>query len=248
MGLHERTAPVTRMMTAVTLRTGIAILVMTGLSPVYAAGLQAPAPAPRSIQALPPTPTTGSADEKLRAAAEPFEKLTETAFTGSRTALATTLAEALVTAQSVHALLPEQSVKRFGDEIDALKAASQNHRRAAIALSSIEVYRTLVIAVADGAKVPAGLSLLDCAGYRYQADLKSSPRQWSDMADAADFARQTWTALTPKVSSPALEAKVAGTISAMEQAACRKNASAAAKAAQTELDLVDDLEKLFASR
>lgn len=237
-----------RTMTSITLRTGIAILVMTRLSPVYAAGVQTPATAPHPTQALPPTPATDSADEKLRAAAEPFEKLTETAFTASRTALATTLAEALVAGQSVQALLPEQSVKRFGDEIDALKAASRNHRRADIALSSIEVYRTLVTAVADGAKVPAGVSMLDYAGYRYRADLKSSPRQWSDMADAASFARQTWTSLTPKVVSPALEAKVTSAISAMEQGAAHKNASAAAKAAQTELDLVDDLEKLFASR
>ena len=237
-----------RSMTFATLRTCVGFLLLGGLYPAHAATVQTPATAPHPIQALPPTPATGSAAEKLRAAAEPFEKLTETAFTASQTALATTLVEGLVAAQSVQALLPEQSVKRFGDEIDALKAASRNHRRAAIALSSIEVYRTLVTAMADGAKVPAGVSLLDYAGYRYQADLKSNPRQWSDMADAAGFARQTWTALTPKVASPALEAKVASAISAMEQGAARKNASAAAKAAQTELDLVDDVEKLFASR
>ena len=68
------------------------------------------------------------------------------------------------------------------------------------------------------------------------------------MAEAASFVRQIWTALKPKVAAPALEAKVAGAISPMEQAAGRKDSSAAAKAAQTELDLVDDLEKLFASR
>ena len=165
-------------MTSVTLRTRIAILIMTGLFPVHAAGVQTPAPAPRSIQAIPLFPATGSADEKLRAAAEPFEKLTETAFTASRTAsrtaFARTLAEALAAAQSVQALLPEQSVTRFGDEIDALKTVFRNQRRAAIALSSIVVYRTLVTAVMDGAKVPAGVSAADYAGYR--ADAKSSPR------------------------------------------------------------------------
>jgi len=41
---------------------------------------------------------------------------------------------------------------------------------------------------------------------------------------------------------------VLSAINAMEQAAGRKDASAAAKAAQTQLDLVDDLEKHFASR
>jgi len=148
----------------------------------------------------------------------------------------------------VQTLLPEQSAKRFGDGMEALNAAYRNDRRAAIALSSIEVYRTLVTAVADGAKVPAEVNLLDYAAYRYRADLKSSPRRWLDMADAAGFARQTWTVLTPKVGSPALEARVVSAITAMEQAAGRKDQSAAAKAAQNQLDLVDDLEKHFASR
>ena len=226
------------------------MLLLAGRYPGHAveAGLAGYGATPRLIQAVQPSPTNGSADAKLRAAAEPFETLTETAFTASRAALGRTVTEAIIAARSVQTLLPEQSVKRFGDEIEALKVAHRNDRRAALALYSIEVYRILVTAVADGAKVPAAVSLLDYAAYRYRADLKSSPRRWVDMADAAGFARQTWTALTPKVGSPALEAKVSGAITAMEQAAGRKDAAAAATAAQNQLDLVDDLEKYFLSR
>jgi hypothetical protein len=241
---------VTRTIAIAKLGPIVAILLVAGRHPGHAvdANMHGQDAAARPIQAVQPSPANGSTDAKLRDAAEPFETLTETAFTASRAALGKMVADAMVAARSAQTLLPDQSTKRFGDEMAALKAAYRHDRRAAIALSSIEVYRILVTAVGDGAKVPAGVSLLDYAAYRYRADLKTNPRRWPDMADAVGFARQTWTVLMPKVGSPALEAQVLSAITAMEQAAGRKDASAAAKAAQTQLDLVDDLEKHFASR
>jgi hypothetical protein len=71
-----------------------------------------------------------------------------------------------------------------------MKSARQVQDRAGLALSSIEAYRVLVGAVADNAKVPTEVSLLDYAGFRYDADLEANPARWGDMAAAVSFARE----------------------------------------------------------
>ena len=61
--------------------------------------------------------------------------------------------------------------------------------------ASIEGYRVLVSAVTDNAKIPTEVSLLDYAGFRYDANPKARPIRWDDMATAVSFARKTWDAL-----------------------------------------------------
>jgi hypothetical protein len=91
------------------------------------------------------------------------------------------------------------------------------------------------------------VNLLDYAGFRYNADLKAVPTRWSDMAEAVSVAQQQWKALAPRVQSPDLEAKVSKALAAMEQAVEHKNKSASARSVKAELDVVDQLEKHFAS-
>lgn len=186
-----------------------------------------------------------NAAAQLLAAAEPFEGLTETAFSATPAALDTSVQKARLSAKQVRPLLPASATAQFDKHLSALAAAHSKMDRADIALSSIEVYRDLVNAVPDGAKVPTQVNLLDYAGFRYDADLKATPPRWNDMTQAAAFAKENWAAIAPRVQDASLAGKIVAAINAMDQAASQKDTAAAVHSAQTELDLIDQLEKYF---
>ncbi len=234
-------------------RAGLAApCVATMLLAISPAALVGASPAARAKAALAPAPrVTGgnsSADARLRAAAEPFETLTETAFSAPPAALAASLKKAEEAARSVRSLLPPSMAQRLADHLSVLRAAARKHDRATVALASIEIYRDLVSSVSVEAKVPNSVSLLDYAGFRYNADLKTKPIRWSDMEVAAQVAMYQWQGLMPKVASPALTSEMDRAIADMAGAAKQKNTAAATRSAKTELDLVDRLVSHFASR
>jgi hypothetical protein len=197
-----------------------------------------------------PSPPAGNSarDARLRAAAEPFERLTETAFSAPTAALDASLKKAEEGARSVRPLLPPPIARRLADHLSVLRAAARKHDRATVALASIEIYRDFVSSVSAEAKVPNSVSLLDYAGLRYGADLNVKPIRWSDMEIAARVAEDQWGNLAPKVASPALAAEMERAIAGMATAAKHKNEASATHSAKTELDLVDRLETHFASR
>ena len=133
----------------------------------------------------------------------------------------------------------------MGGLLADIKDKRQKDERADIALSSIEIYRLIVSAVPGDAPVPVEVSLLDYAGFRYQANLKSSPVRWADMAEAVRFARVQWSKVAPRVTAPNLAAKFEKTLSDMERAAQAQQQETAAAAVVTELDSVDLLEGYF---
>ncbi len=183
--------------------------------------------------------------ERLLAAAEPFEKLTEIAFKAPLPEIDKTIVDARSAAASVRSLLPPgiaASADRLFLEIDQARKGSD---RAGLALASIEIYRGIVSSVPSGTKVPAAVSLLDYAGFRYQADLKASPVRWSDMSDAMRFAQSQWSALKPKLSDAALATSFEKTLTDMEKAVAKKDAALAAASAAEELNMVDKLEVHF---
>ncbi len=204
---------------------------------------------PRSAPAETASPAvasvTTSVTPDLRAAAEPFEVLTETAFTATAAALDTAVQKAKATAQSARASLPDSAKAPFDAHLVALDAAHAKMARADVALSSIEVYRDLVSAVPAGGKVPSEVSLLDYAGFRYDADLKAGPARWSDMGKAITFADANWTAIAARVTDTALTGKIATELAAMKQAVAAHDTAAAVRSVKAELDLVDQLETYF---
>jgi hypothetical protein len=187
-------------------------------------------------------------DAQLQAAAEPFATLTETAFSVPKAELRKTLAKAEEALQRVRPLLSKDAADEAADHASVLKAAAAKTERALMALASIEVYRDLVSSVSGAAKVLRSVSLMDYAGFRYDADLKADPIRWSDMGKAAQIAKQEWLTLAPRVGSLNLAAEVSAAVAGMVDAAERKDMSAAARSAKAELDLVDQLETHFASR
>ena len=192
-------------------------------------------------------PADTISNEKLRAAAEPFENLTEIAFSATLTAIDQTIGEAESASREIRGLLPVDAVGRMDVLTSAMKTARQKRDRAGLALSSIEVYRVLVSAVTDNAKVPTEVSLLDYSGFRYDADLKANPIRWDDMAQAVSFAHENWNKLLPRTKSFAVAKEFEKAITDMNNAVIDKNGSLAASSVKVELDLVDQLEKFFST-
>lgn len=185
---------------------------------------------------------------RLLAAAEPFEQLTETAFTDPPATLDRTIASGRDAITAIRSILAPAAARRIDGLLDEIADHRKTERRADLALSSIELYRELVTAVPSATKVPADVSLLDYAGFRYQADLKAAPVRWDDMAKAAAFGRERWTAIKPKVRDQAVAAPFEAALRNMERAAAGRDPALAASAATAELDLVDKLEEYFAAR
>ena len=194
-----------------------------------------------------PAPANANSNEKLRAAAEPFEKLTEISFKATSPAIDQTIGEAESAARGVRTLLSIDAASHLDAQIAAVKSAHQKQDHVGLALASIEAYRVLVSAVADNAKVPTEVSLLDYAGFRYDADLKASPVRWDDMTEAVSFARENWAKLFPRAKSFPEAIAFEKAIADMDKAVARKNESSAALSVKAELDLVDQLESFFSA-
>lgn len=202
----------------------------------------APPPVAQSSSA---TPAAGS-NERLRAAAEPFEALTEQAFTAPLPDLGKLVQDAHAKAQAVRPALNAQAaqgVQQLSAELDRAYGAQD---RTAIAIAAVETYRALVSAQdALIATPPVEVSLLDYAGFKYDALLNAQPVNWAELAKVIAYARENWVKLSPRVTSPGLKASFDEALRGMEAGVTEKNAGLARHSATTELALVDLLEEHF---
>lgn len=186
-------------------------------------------------------------DKGLRAAAEPFENLTEISFSAAWPTIDQTIRQAEAASRRSRGVLSETAASELDEHLAALRSARQKRDRAGLALSSIEVYRVLVSAVKDNARIPIDVNLLDYAGFRYQADLKASPIRWDDMARAVSFARKRWEALPSNAKASPVGRRFEMALADMDKAAAQKNHSMAASSVKIELELVDQLEHFFST-
>jgi hypothetical protein len=226
-------------------------LVLSLLSPAMADSVRTTVQSDNLIiaQAAIRLPSSETGDNgKLRALAEPFEKLTEISFSATLPKIDEVIGESEVASDEARGLLSKDVFQEMNIHMMALKNARMRKDRAEMALSSIEVFRVLVSTVADNTKVPNAVGLLDYAGFRYNADLKANPVRWDDMAKAVYFARENWAKLLPEVKSSGLETTIEKTLLDMENAVVQKRKSLAASSVKAELDLVDQLENFFSSQ
>lgn len=181
------------------------------------------------------------------AAIEPFEALTEQAATVEWRNLDQLIADAHAKANSVRGRLPAAGARRVDAQLARIAAARAAEDRLGIALASMEGYRAMVESQDPAsAKPPIPVSLLDYAGFRYDALARSPSVDWPQMTQTAAFARQQWEALKPAIRSAALVGVAESALSAMQEAARRKDAVFAQSAAATELALVDLIEETVA--
>jgi hypothetical protein len=194
-----------------------------------------------------PLPTDITAGSPLLAAAEPFEALTEMAFSAQGFPLDSAIVAADDATKRVRGSLSTASAAELDAWLAAVHQASKSDDRAALALSSVEAYRILVSDAPPG-KVPTAVSLMDYAGMRYDADFHANPIRWSDMQVVAAFAREQWSSISAEIADPILKATVDGAVSDMGMGADQQNTFKARRSAQAELGLVDELEGYFAKR
>lgn len=156
-----------------------------------------------------PKPAAGIADAKASAflaAAEPFETLTEQAPTAPGAKLPTLISDAKKAADGVAPALEAPAKAALMEHLAAVDAAQKSNDRTGIALAAVEGYRTLVESASDTGRVPKAVSLLDYSGFRYQADLSTTPVRWDDMAQAVAFAEGQWNGIAARVTDTALKA------------------------------------------
>lgn len=194
-----------------------------------------------------PAPSKANINQRLRAAAEPFENLTEIAFSAAWPKIDKAVGEAEGAAGGVRGSLSKDAAGQLDTQLSTMKTSRQNKDRAGLALSSIEAYRILVSAVTDKAKIPTEVSLLDYAGLRYDANLKASPIRWDEMTRAVSFAHKTWGTLSPRAKASPVAVRFAKAIADMDKAVAQRNKTLAASSVKTELDLVDQLENFFSA-
>lgn len=194
------------------------------------------------------TETATSRDAALLSAAEPFEALTEQAATASADKLDTLIADAKSAAAGVVPSLDASHSSSLKDTLSAIDLANGKDDRTAIALAAVEGYRTLIESTSGTGAVPAAVSLLDYAGFRYQADLSAAPVRWDDALQALDFADRQWAGLNTQITDTNLRDDFTGALAAMRSAAAAKDTARARKAATCELDLVDRLEQFFTAK
>ena len=180
------------------------------------------------------------------AAAEPFEALAEQAFDATPAALGVLQSEAVAQVSAVRGALTPADTKTIDAIMVEIGSAVTSKDRPKLALASLEAYRVLVSGQDPRTiKVPIDVSLLDYAGFKYDALLKGSAPAWPAVAADVAYARQRWSQLSGQVTSPSLKAAFEQALKGMEAGSAEKNLSLAKHASATELALVDLLEEHF---
>lgn len=197
-----------------------------------------------AAEAPSPSGSAGIGEEKSRifAVAEPFELLTEAAGGGDRQKVEAAAGTALTSGAGILNILPSTSKNDLESQMAAIKRGQQAKDLTTIAIASNEAYRILVSASAGAANFPVEVSLLDYAGFRYDANLKAKPARWADMTEATAFAERQWALVEPKLNQPPLAAEFTKALAGMKKAAETKNSTLAAESVKAELGLVDKLE------
>lgn len=179
-------------------------------------------------------------------AAEPFEALTEQSFTADWATLDRIIADADKAASG--APLRPDRLSLLKERMVAIAQARTDQNRVGLALAAVEGYRELVESQdrsTTDRTVP--ISLLDYAGFRYDALAQAPTVDWGEMSRSVDFARAQWNTLAPSMQSKALAGVMAEALGGMAKAVEQKDVIFARSAAATELALVDLLEELAAS-
>lgn len=183
-----------------------------------------------------------SGNEAIRAAAEPFEALTEQAFTADWPALDRIIADAGKAVAG--ASLPADKAALLSRRVSTIAAARASSDRVGLALAAVEGYREIIESQDQRtASSSIAISLLDYAGFRYDALAQAAAVDWPEMARSVEFARGQWKLLAGSMQSKALPGVMTEALGGMASAVEQKDVTFARSAAATELALVDLLEE-----
>ena len=181
----------------------------------------------------------------MSAAGEPFEVLAETAFTATPAELDKSILAADGAAGTLKTIVPAALSASLQTRLASIRQARKSDRRVDLSLAAIEGFRDIVSAVPGTPVVPIDVSLLDYAGFRFDADAQAKPPRWEDMATATTFARARWAKLSGLAPLSKLRVRFDNGLTAMDAAVRARNVTQARAAAKAELAMVDELEAAF---
>lgn len=208
-------------------------------------GVQPAAPVGERVAAQQPSSAPVATPQMQ--AAEPFEALTEQAFTAPWDRLNVMIGDAGAALQNAAEGLRGGAPAAAARQMSAIRRARSSQDRIGIALGAVETYRILVEAQdASSANPPIPVSLLDYAGFRYDALAQGANPEWDEMRRLTAFAREQWRQIAPNISSRALQGVVSTALDGMSSAAERRDVASARAAAAVELALVDLIEEQVA--
>ena len=202
-----------------------------------------PADSPATLSAAPSDPPLATAAHLP--ASEYLETLTEQAFSATPGELDAIIAQVRTAAQRDRGILAPVRAAELDRRLGEITDYRADLNRADLAIASVEAFRLFVSAAPPTGTVPVEVSLLDYAGFRYQADLKAEPVRWDDAAAAAGFAADQWARISVGVTDTTLRTRFSNAVSEMKLALADRNATLAALVGARELDLVDELETYF---
>ncbi|WP_411291479.1 hypothetical protein [Sphingorhabdus sp.] len=181
----------------------------------------------------------------LFAAAEEFETLTESSFSADIASREKTIAKVSNAAARVAKFASPELAAQLQTHLGNIRAAQKNNAPADLAIASNEAFRVLVSAIAGNQKTPVNVSLLDYAGFRFDADAQAIPARFDDMEESVLFAQAQWAGIKSRPEIAKLSARFSASLDNMDLAARSGDVAKARAAAKVELDMVDELETAF---
>lgn len=193
---------------------------------------------------------TSLADEDLKnmallATAEAFETLTESSFSADVAMRESKIARVRKSAAIVTEFASPKLAARLRTHLADIAIAEQDNVLADLAIASIEAFRDLVSAVEGKQALPVNVSLLDYAGFRFDADAQANPARFADMQEAVVFAQEQWAVIKSRQEVAKLSVRFSAALDNMELASRSGDAALARATAKVELDMVDELEAAF---
>ncbi|NDU91529.1 MAG: hypothetical protein G3I10_02775 [Ferrovum sp.] len=192
--------------------------------------------------------TATNPEDSLAAGAEIFENLTENSPELNAAAFDDSMTKYETLRSNISAQLAPDQMKRLDALLANVRKSWQKRDRGSMAIQSIEVYRLLQESINHANQpVPAGVPLLDYAGFKIKALLISKLPDWEQIRKTAHEATLWWASTKPKVTDSSLRDAMDHTIMGINEAVRLKDARLLTFAAEMELILVDGLESFFNS-
>jgi hypothetical protein len=197
-----------------------------------------------------PSALASPADEKsnnlaLLAAAEEFETLTESSFSADLATREKMISKASMATTRITTFVSSKLTTPLQNHLANIRTAQKKNATADLAIESNEAFRTLVSAVGGKQEIPVNVSLLDYAGFRFDADAQAIPARFADMGQAVVFAQEQWADIKSRQEIDKLSVRFSAALDNMELASRSGDAAFARSTAKVELDMVDELETAF---
>jgi len=183
-------------------------------------------------------------NEKLLGYNEAYESLTEVCLESDAKKISAAWKEAKTQRAEIVALLNDAGVKKFDEILGVAGQAYKQKKNTELSLAAVELYKFIVLACDTSIlEVPAPVHLMDYAGFRNKALLQKQPIDWQTVMDNSNYAQLEWQKVSGQVTDQALLKSVNQAIEAMIKGANDHDINLEKSATESELALVDELEK-----